>query len=96
MLQRIARLCAVGVRVCEHAGELHRGLEAITEAVNIYEPLAEQLPAVFAERLFAAQTLARVLDGLAGPTMPQNCGGSSMRLPVAARIQGDGCLQGRS
>ncbi|WP_245722822.1 tetratricopeptide repeat protein [Micromonospora matsumotoense] len=40
-------------------------LEAVTEAVNIYERLTEQLPAVFAERLFAAyQTLANVLDGL--------------------------------
>ncbi|MEV6707749.1 tetratricopeptide repeat protein [Micromonospora wenchangensis] len=40
-------------------------LEAVTEAVNIYERLTEQLPVVFAERLFAAyQTLANVLDGL--------------------------------
>ncbi|MFJ8689643.1 hypothetical protein [Micromonospora wenchangensis] len=41
------------------------GLEATTEAITIYGPLAEQLPAVFAERLFAAyQTLADILDGL--------------------------------
>ncbi|WFE93555.1 tetratricopeptide repeat protein [Micromonospora sp. WMMD987] len=40
-------------------------LEATTEAITIYGPLAEQLPAVFAERLFAAyQTLADILDGL--------------------------------
>ncbi|SCG39625.1 hypothetical protein GA0070623_0570 [Micromonospora rifamycinica] len=40
-------------------------LEATTEAITIYGPLAEQLPAVFAERLFAAyRTLADVLDGL--------------------------------
>ncbi|WFE64257.1 hypothetical protein [Micromonospora sp. WMMD714] len=44
---------------------LAEALEATTEAITIYARLTEQLPAVFAERLFAAyQTLADVLDGL--------------------------------
>ncbi|MFY1621570.1 tetratricopeptide repeat protein [Micromonospora sp. WMMD735] len=40
-------------------------LESVTEAISLYEPLAERLPDVFAGPLVAAyQTLANVLDGL--------------------------------
>ncbi|MFJ8690758.1 tetratricopeptide repeat protein, partial [Micromonospora wenchangensis] len=58
-------LCAYG-RVCVNMqANFSEALEAVTEAVNIYEGLTEQLPAVFAERLFAAyQIVADVLDGL--------------------------------
>ncbi|MEV4847449.1 tetratricopeptide repeat protein [Micromonospora matsumotoense] len=53
-------------RVCVNMqANFAEALEAVTEAGTIYKRLTEQLPAVFAERLFAAyQTLADVLDGL--------------------------------
>ncbi|WFE66013.1 hypothetical protein O7625_23225 [Micromonospora sp. WMMD714] len=44
---------------------LPQALETVTEAINLYQPLAEQLPQRFGGHLSSArQTLAYVLDGL--------------------------------
>jgi hypothetical protein len=42
-----------------------QALEAVTEAINLYEPLVRQLPQMFAGHPFSAyRTLTDVLDGL--------------------------------
>ncbi|MEU4217151.1 hypothetical protein [Actinoplanes sp. NPDC026623] len=42
-----------------------QALEAVTEAVELYEPLVRQFPQMFAGQLFSAyRTLTDVLDGL--------------------------------
>ncbi|WP_305070080.1 tetratricopeptide repeat protein [Micromonospora sp. HM134] len=44
---------------------LPQALDSITEAIALYQPLAQQLPQMFGGRLFSAyQTLGDVLDGL--------------------------------
>ncbi|WP_050777811.1 tetratricopeptide repeat protein [Micromonospora sp. ATCC 39149] len=44
---------------------LPQALESVAEAIGLYQPLAQQLPQLFAGRLLAAyRTLADVLDGL--------------------------------
>jgi tetratricopeptide (TPR) repeat protein len=53
-------------RVCANIKDnLPEALNAITEAIGIYQPLTEQLPQRFAGQLFSAyRTLAEVLEGL--------------------------------
>ncbi|MET7966266.1 hypothetical protein [Micromonospora sp. NPDC005305] len=44
---------------------LPRALEVVTEAMSLYQPLAEQLPRMFGRRLFVAyHALSDVLGGL--------------------------------
>ncbi|PWR14768.1 hypothetical protein DKT69_14555 [Micromonospora sicca] len=65
-LPNLARSLVAYAWVCVNvSANLPRALEAVTEAIEIYRPLAEQLPQMFAEHLFAAyQALTDVLHGL--------------------------------
>ena len=65
-LPDLARSLCAYAWVCINAKDhLPTALHSVNEAIDLYEPLAERLPQMFADQMYAAyQTLAEVLERL--------------------------------